>query len=162
MSMYAINESALNESAINDSAIDESVVERVTSNPAAGPPRPYLRLVPPIPTSGRRSRAVFRRRRLAALVMAVALVLAAKAAVGGPRTSIETSGAERGERVERVAPASVSGTDAQGSYVVKQGDTLWAIARQLQPGGDVRPLVDRLSALRRGQPLRVGERIALP
>jgi len=157
MSMYAINESA-----INDSAIDESVVERVTSNPAAGPPRPYLRLVPPIPTSGRRSRAVFRRRRLAALVMAVALVLAAKAAVGGPRTSIETSGAERGERVERVAPASVSGTDAQGSYVVKQGDTLWAIARQLQPGGDVRPLVDRLAALRRGQPLRVGERIALP
>jgi len=160
MSMYAINESA-----INDSAIDESVVERVTSNPAAGPPRPYLRLVPPIPTSGRRSRAVFRRRRLAALVMAVALVLAAKAAVGGPRTSIETSGAERGERVERVervAPASVSGTDAQGSYVVKQGDTLWAIARQLQPGGDVRPLVDRLAALRRGQPLRVGARIALP
>jgi len=156
MSMYAINESALNESAINDSAIDESGVERVTSNPAAGPPRPYLRLVPPIPTSGRSSRAVFRRRRLAALVMAVALVLAAKAAVGGPQAGIEKSPAESS------APASVSAGDAGGSYVVKQGDTLWGIARQLQSGGDVRPLVDRLAARRGGAPLRVGEHITLP
>jgi len=144
MSMYAINESA----------VKDSAVERVAGNPAARPARPYLRLVPPMQTSARTSPAVFRRRRLAALVMAVALVLAAKAAVGGPQTGIEASGAER------AAPTSVS--DAQGSYVVKQGDTLWAIARQLQPGGDVRPLVDRLAALRRGQPLRVGERIALP
>jgi hypothetical protein len=142
MSMYAINESAIN--------------HRVAGDTATYPPRPYLRLVPPIPLSRRRSRAVFRRRRLAALVMAVALVLTAKAAVGGPQTEIDTS------RAERVVPVSVSGTDAQGTYVVKQGDTLWAIARQLRPSGDIRPVVDRLAALRRGEPLRVGEPITLP
>lgn len=146
MSMYAINESAVN----------QSVVERGTGNPAFSP-RPFLRLVaPPVRSSGRNSRAVFRRRRLAVLLMAVALVLAAKTLVGGSQPALETS------RAESVAPAAVSGTDAPGSYVVKRGDTLWAIARQLQPGGDVRPVVDRLASLRREEPLRVGERIALP
>jgi LysM repeat protein len=147
MSMYAINESAVN----------QSVVERGTGNPVAFSPRPFLRLVaPPVRSSGRNSRAVFRRRRLAVLLMAVALVLAAKTLVGGSQPALETS------RAESVALAAVSGTDAPGSYVVKRGDTLWAIARQLQPGGDVRPVVDRLASLRREEPLRVGERIALP
>jgi nucleoid-associated protein YgaU len=35
---------------------------------------------------------------------------------------------------------------ARTSYVVRQGDTLWSIARRLSPDGDPRPLVDSLSA----------------
>ena len=32
------------------------------------------------------------------------------------------------------------------SYVVRQGDTLWSIARRVSPNGDPRPLVDALAA----------------
>ena len=47
-------------------------------------------------------------------------------------------------------------------HVVQPGDTLWTIAKSLQPEGDVRRLVHRLAAERHGTPLQVGERIALP
>ena len=35
---------------------------------------------------------------------------------------------------------------SQTSYVVREGDTLWSIARGLSPGSDPRPIVDLLSA----------------
>jgi LysM repeat protein len=35
---------------------------------------------------------------------------------------------------------------ARSSYVVRQGDTLWSIARHLSPEGDPRSIVDALSA----------------
>lgn len=47
-------------------------------------------------------------------------------------------------------------------HIVEPGDTLWSIARELQPEGDVRQLVDDLVAQRDGRPLQVGERITLP
>ena len=47
-------------------------------------------------------------------------------------------------------------------WVVQPGDTVWAIARHLQPSGDVRPLVDSLSGQLHGSPLQVGERLVLP
>lgn len=47
-------------------------------------------------------------------------------------------------------------------HVVQPGDTLWTIARSLQPDGDVRRLVHRLATQRHGAALQVGERIALP
>ena len=34
---------------------------------------------------------------------------------------------------------------ARSSYVVREGDTLWSIARRLAPDGDPRPLVDELA-----------------
>jgi nucleoid-associated protein YgaU len=34
---------------------------------------------------------------------------------------------------------------ARNSYVVREGDTLWSIARRLSPGGDPRPVVDALA-----------------
>jgi hypothetical protein len=49
----------------------------------------------------------------------------------------------------------------QTSYIVQAGDSLWTIARALQPTGDVRPLVDQLEVRRHGAPLRVGERVDL-
>lgn len=37
------------------------------------------------------------------------------------------------------------------SYVVREGDTLWSIAKRLDPGEDPRPLVDAISAANRVQ-----------
>jgi nucleoid-associated protein YgaU len=65
-------------------------------------------------------------------------------------------------------PLAVPGSDpavvpiATVSHIVQPGDTLWSIARAWQPNGDVRAVVDRLSAEVHGQPLRVGERLVLP
>jgi hypothetical protein len=47
-------------------------------------------------------------------------------------------------------------------WVVGPGDTLWNIARAIGSRGDIRPVVDRLSAEVGGHPLQVGERIPLP
>ena len=52
-------------------------------------------------------------------------------------------------------------TVAADVYVVQRGDTLWSIARRLQPAGDVRPLVDRLAAAHGRGPLQPGERLPL-
>ena len=76
------------------------------------------------------TRTRVRRRRLT-LTASLALVAAAWAgpavrALGSPETPA---------RVSRV------------SYVVREGDTLWTIARELAPGNDPRPVVDLLSAM---------------
>ncbi len=94
-------------------------------------------------------RAVWRRR-LVVVVAVASLALLAKAWIGGSSPAFEPA------LPERMIPAS------QRSYVVKPGDTLWAIARAVEPRGDVRPVVDQLAKGRRGRPLRVGERIVLP
>src|SRR5437868_3751992 len=114
---------------------------------------PALHLVPPVT---RRSRAprqastrVYRRRRLVVGVLVAVLLLAAGALLGrlggGPLTAPET------------APAAAAAPAAAPRliHVVQPGDTLWVIARAMQPTGDVRPLVDKLEAARHGQPLRV-------
>ncbi len=88
------------------------------------------------------------RRRLVVVLAVLTVAVLAKASVGGVSPGPGPS--------ERMVPAS------QHSYVVRPGDTLWAIARSLEPRGDVRPVVDRLAQGRRGRPLRVGERIVLP
>ena len=53
-------------------------------------------------------------------------------------------------------------TVAAHVWVVQPGDTLWAIARRLEPNSDVRPLVDALSREVHGRPLQVGQVIAVP
>jgi hypothetical protein len=114
-------------------------------------PRPVLRLVAP-PVRRRRSRAVYRRRRaLALLVLVGGLVLGTLGLGGGPLTASEPA----------ARPVLVAASNG-GTYVVQPGDTLWALARRMQPTGDIRPLVHELSQARRGVPLRAGERITLP
>ena len=108
----------------------------------------------PAPTA-----AIYKRRQLVAFALVVLLVIAAlsvaRAAIGGPGAAPLTG------------PRSAGGTNAvqpiaRSVYVVQPGDTLWAIARALQPEGDVRPLVGKIADQRGGAPLQVGERIALP
>ncbi len=48
------------------------------------------------------------------------------------------------------------------TVVVAPGDTLWSIARSLQPTGDVRPLVDQLAAANGGAAIAAGERLVVP
>jgi hypothetical protein len=45
--------------------------------------------------------------------------------------------------------------------VVQPGDTLWSIARRLQPEGDVRPLVDALADRNGGAGVQAGQRLWL-
>lgn len=47
-------------------------------------------------------------------------------------------------------------------HVVRPGDTIWSIARRVQPEGDLRPLVDRITSRRDSSPLQVGEEIVVP
>ena len=88
--------------------------------------------------------------------MISALAVTAKAWVGGSHAGTDAP------RAAETTPVATGDSVRPEAYVVKQGDTLWAIARRLEPDGDVRPVVHRLAATRRGAPLRVGERIALP
>jgi len=69
------------------------------------------------------------RRRWLTLTVSVALVAAAWA---GP--AVRALGSP--ERPTRIA---------RSSYVVREGDTLWTIARRLAPGSDPRPIVDILA-----------------
>ena len=118
-----------------------------------GPRRPVcqLTLVPVRPTA-----AVLLRRRIVAAGLLVATAMGAwiglQAALGriggGP---LATTGAPGG-----LQPA------ATRVWVVRPGDTLWSIAEAVDPGGDVRPLVDRLAAQVRSTALFPGETIVIP
>lgn len=88
------------------------------------------------------------------IILLLAAWLLAAGVLGGP-----------GGTVAPVTPSGSSGTAlmpvASASYVVQPGDTLWSVARNLQPAGDLRPLVDRLARHTAGGPLRAGQRIPL-
>lgn len=120
---------------------------------------PRLRVVRPrvVRRPSRPSAAVYRRRRLAALLVGVLAIVgtvsSGRALVGafggGPLTSSEP-------------PAISMQPAAATTYVVRPGDTLWTIARALHPSGDLRPLVDRLAARQHGRPLLPGQPITVP
>jgi hypothetical protein len=104
--------------------------------------------------------ATYRRRRfgvlLAAVTMALALVPAASRAPAAFR-DVPASVSER-----RPAPATRPAA-ASAAYVVQPGETLWTIARRLQPEGDLRALVHELIRANGGSShLEVGQRLALP
>lgn len=81
------------------------------------------------------------------------LVLGALTIVGGRGGLADLAG----------PPASPAGVEASEQRVLVQpGDTVWGIARRLQPEGDVRPLVDRIIALNGGAELRAGQHLLIP
>jgi LysM domain len=96
-----------------------------------------------------------RRRRLVALLMAVALIgVAAMAgrALLDAATSVEPSSPQPVD-----APAS--SPPVGRTYVVRPGDTLWSIAAAIAPDSDPRPVVDALRDANGGPNLQVGERL---
>ncbi|MCU1498483.1 MAG: hypothetical protein JWM47_2436 [Acidimicrobiales bacterium] len=56
------------------------------------------------------------------------------------------------------APAATAGQ----TVIVRQGDTLWSIARRLRPTGDIRPVVDQLAAANGGTAIAPGDRLVVP
>ena len=113
---------------------------------SAAPPGVGLRGVGVHPPSA----ATYRRRRVAALAVAVGLAFAAWAALGALGGAL-------------TAPVRSVPPPANGATLVEvaPGDTLWSIARRLQPEGDLRPLVDRLAATNGGAVIRAGDRLVV-
>ena len=131
-----------------------------TRRVALGPSAP-VRVAPTVRTLRRRRLMVL----LAAVTTAVLLVLAASRAAATFR-DVPASVPERRPVPALAAAAAGSAATAANraasGYVVQPGDTLWSIARRLQPDGDVRPLVDQLVDLNGGTDLAVGQRLPVP
>jgi nucleoid-associated protein YgaU len=107
-----------------------------------------------VPLSILPSRSTFVRRRVGAAVFVVTLVLS----VG--------SVAQRGLADRGGEPASAAAigrsTEVNSRYVVRSGDTLWAIAERLYPGADIAAIVDALVSLNGGAGIEAGQTLNLP
>ncbi len=100
----------------------------------------------PVHASRRPTAEVYRRRRLAVAALIIGLLLGALS-MGRQADASRTAEAEAADSVV---------------YVVQPGDTLWAIARDLSPGDDPRPLVAALDDIAGGNVLQPGQRLAIP
>jgi hypothetical protein len=121
-------------------------------------PRPALRLLQGGRDAGP-TPAVYRRRRVVALILAVALVVVAMTGIRAVLRPLTGSVDGRPlSTVDGSAPVP-AGTE---TILVQPGETLWDVARDLQPSGDVRPLVDELAALNGGATLEAGQNLLLP
>ncbi|MGH9246934.1 MAG: LysM peptidoglycan-binding domain-containing protein [Acidimicrobiales bacterium] len=127
---------------------DRSSDRSPAAHGAGTPPRPRL-----VVLEGGRSRAGLvsssscRPARLALATLPLLFVLASWLDGGA---SLPTQSARE--------PIAATVGDA---YVVQPGDTLWAIARRLDPDGDVRATVDRLVGVHGSTTVTVGDRIPL-
>jgi hypothetical protein len=81
--------------------------------------------------------------RLVAIWSAVAALVIAGASVAAATTP------------QRAAPR-------ERVWIVAEGDSLWSIARAIQPTGDVRPMVRSLLEFNGNAALRAGDRVVLP
>jgi hypothetical protein len=111
----------------------------------------------------RHRRRVYRQRRaVAALLAVVTLVVAGRVVLAG--AGLVSSPAVEPGPVQAVAPAGPVAdapvASAGSVYVVRPGDTLWSIARQVRPDRDPRAVVDELSARVPGG-LEPGQRVDL-
>jgi len=114
-----------------------------------------LRLLPTSP-AGRRQPSAAALRRWAASALVAFASLGLLLGVGS------LADAEQGAAVPtRAASAAAAALDVAAVHVVQPGDTLWTLARRVQPEGDVRPLVARLRARHGSGPLVPGERLLL-
>jgi LysM repeat protein len=121
--------------------------------------RPQLRLVEGGRTAARTGHGLRRALLVVAAGVAVA-ALVALAAVG----AVQLLGADAAASVPastteplHPAGAGASTSSAPAVVVVRPGDTLWAIARRIQPTGDVRQLVDQLADRNGGAGLVAGQ-----
>lgn len=116
------------------------------------PLRPALRVIEGGRAPGRvAQQAVYRRRRIAAVLLLAAAVLAVYVLASAVLVRPAGGG----------TPTSTAGTSS-AVHVVQPGDTLWSIAGEINPGGDVRVTVDQLKELNGSAPLQVGQRLLVP
>lgn len=94
--------------------------------------------------------SVLRRRRVVAFLILSAIVWLAVGTV----TTLASWTVGVGE------PA-IADTGEPVVHIVESGDTVWSVARFYQPGGDVRPFVDRLLKLNGGSNIVVGQRLLI-
>ena len=94
-----------------------------------------------------------------ALILAVAFVVVA---MSGVRAVLRPLAGGVDGRPLSAVDASVPVPAGTETILVQPGESLWDIARDLQPAGDVRPLVDELAALNRGSTLEAGQNLVLP
>ena len=132
----------------------QSTAAVVLLRPEAAPAAP-LTSSPAVRRPVRLPVGTYRRRRAVAAGLVAVVVLALSAALG-------TLGGGPLPVPERPARAGLTGVADGPVYIVQPGDTFWSIARRLDPGGDPRPVVDRLVAAHGGATLHVGERLPLP
>lgn len=126
-------------------------------------PRPELRFVP----GGRRSScpaarahpAVYARRRAVAALLVGFLV---GLAVVGVQSLLASPATTAVHQSAPVGTSPVLRPAAAHTHVVQPGESLWAVARQLHPKGDIRTTVAKLSALNGGAALQVGQVLVLP
>jgi nucleoid-associated protein YgaU len=99
-----------------------------------------------------------RRRRLAALLAAIAMVAAL---VVGTQVALAATRSVPPSSPRPVGPPP--GAPVVGeTYVVRPGDTLWSIAAAVAPESDPRPIVDALRDANGGPHLEVGQRLSVP
>ncbi len=108
-----------------------------------------------------RMAVVYRRRRVAVLAIGVLLLVLSLAGARAGLTAVTPQAPPPASTDRSTASGRAQSAGAAVVVVVRPGDTLWSIARRLEPGGDVRHLVDRLAAAHGPAPLQPGEAIAL-
>ena len=101
-----------------------------------------------------RKTSIYRRRRAVAALLVVTVVIAVAALVDWIGEGLAA--------VRRPPYSTPLVRVSHHVHVVRPGETLWSIARTIQPRGDVRPVLDRMAEARGGAPLRAGERVVLP
>ena len=122
-----------------------------------GPSRPQLRVLEGGRAPGQvAQRAVYRRRRLMALVLVLAMVVAL--------TVLATAALARfaGGDPSPAGDPSNGAVTAAPTVVVAPGDTLWSIAAAVAPDTDVRITVDQLIELNGSSPIVPGQELVLP
>ncbi len=135
--------------------------------------RPQLRLVAPLGDElsgdelsvGGAGRVAAARRPIAAIAGGLLLALLVSFAVLGVLNLLGADAAASGP-VSTAVATHPTGTGAHTppapvEVVVQPGDTLWSIARGIQPTGDVRQLVDRLAVRAGGAAVASGQRLDL-
>lgn len=128
----------------------------------AGTPDDAPATVPDRAAAPRRVRALpdratrVRRRRLAVLVLAVALAAVTALAVQAIGGLADVDGTADPRPVD-VRPEPVAGQ----RYVVQPGDTLWSIATEIAPDDDPRAVVAALREANGGPDLQVGTELTL-
>jgi hypothetical protein len=107
---------------------------------------------------------VYRRRRLVVATSALLLVSVSIAVLSAAGSALaHTGGGPLTATGVQGSPAVQGGGPLAGrTWVVRPGDTIWGIATALEPGRDVRPLVDRLEAELGTAALQPGQVVRIP